>query len=68
MTDYTTATQFVEAAYVYADDYSRDTFDRRKAFYNWLRKVQADAWDEGQQTGWCEGYSHGEPEKNPYRN
>lgn len=36
-------------------------------FQAWLRKVKADAWAEGQHAGWCEGYSHGEPEPNPYR-
>lgn len=39
-----------------------------RIFFDWLRKVKAAAWSEGQQAGWCEGYSHGEPENNPYRN
>lgn len=47
--------------YALKDDGShQDEFDR------WLRKVQAEAWREGQQAGWCEGYSRGEPEDNPY--
>lgn len=46
--DYTPDTKSVEIAYVYADDYSTDTYEERKeAFYNWLRKVQADTWHEG---------------------
>lgn len=38
-----------------------------RAFEMYMRKVKAEAWAEGQHSGWCEGYSHGEPEPNPYR-
>lgn len=52
MTDEYTPDLFdVQIAYVYADDYSRATYEERKeAFNRFIRKEKADAWDEAVKT------------------
>lgn len=65
--DYTHPTSEVRAEYLSTRDHEGESaIERAREFDRWFRKIQAAAWASGNQSGWCEGYSHSDPEPNPY--
>lgn len=62
--EYIPSNDRVRVAYIDASFGSE--FEAQEEFDRWLDLVRAEAWARGNQAGWCEGYSHSDPEPNPY--